>query len=32
MKSWQGSPANVGAGQAALYDRAKSNGLAVRGK
>ena len=32
MKSWQGSPDNVAAGQAALYDRAKSNGLAVRGK
>ncbi|HTB83088.1 MAG TPA: class I fructose-bisphosphate aldolase [Candidatus Sulfotelmatobacter sp.] len=32
MKSWRGSPDNVAAGQAALYDRAKSNGLAVRGK
>lgn len=32
MKSWQGSPANVAAAQAALYDRAKCNGLAVSGE
>jgi fructose-bisphosphate aldolase class I len=32
MKSWQGSPDNVLVAQAALYDRAKYNDLAVRGK
>ena len=31
MKSWQGSPDNVAVAQSALYDRAKCNGLAVRG-
>jgi fructose-bisphosphate aldolase class I len=31
MKSWQGSPDNVVLAQAALYDRAKCNGLAVSG-
>jgi fructose-bisphosphate aldolase class I len=32
MKTWKGDPANVAAAQAALYHRAKCNGLAVQGK
>ena len=32
LKTWQGSPANVAAAQAALHHRAKCNGLAVQGK
>ena len=32
MKTWQGSPANVAAAQAALRHRATCNGLAVQGK
>ena len=32
MKTWQGSPANVAAAQAALRHRARCNGLAVQGK
>ena len=32
MKTWAGSPANMGAAQAALAHRARCNGLAVRGQ
>jgi fructose-bisphosphate aldolase class I len=32
LKTWKGVPANVAAAQAALYHRAKCNGLAVQGK
>lgn len=32
LKTWKGSPANVVAAQAALYHRARCNGLAVQGK
>jgi fructose-bisphosphate aldolase class I len=32
LKTWQGSPANAAAAQAALHHRAKCNGLAVQGK
>jgi fructose-bisphosphate aldolase class I len=32
LKAWKGVPANVAAAQAALYHRAKCNGLAVQGK
>jgi len=32
LKTWSGSPANVVAAQAALYHRARRNGLAVQGK
>jgi fructose-bisphosphate aldolase class I len=32
LKTWKGAPANVAAAQAALYHRAKCNGLAVQGK
>jgi len=31
LKTWQGSPANAAAAQAALLDRARCNGLALRG-
>ncbi|HXB02185.1 MAG TPA: class I fructose-bisphosphate aldolase [Opitutaceae bacterium] len=32
LKTWKGAPANVAAAQAALFHRAKCNGLAVQGK
>jgi fructose-bisphosphate aldolase class I len=32
LKTWKGDPAKVAAAQAALYHRAKCNGLAVQGK
>jgi fructose-bisphosphate aldolase class I len=32
LKTWKGAPANVAAAQAALYHRARCNGLAVQGK
>jgi fructose-bisphosphate aldolase class I len=32
LKTWQGSPDNIAAAQAALCHRAKCNGLAVRGE
>jgi fructose-bisphosphate aldolase, class I len=32
LKTWQGAPANVAAAQAALYHRARCNGLAVQGE
>jgi fructose-bisphosphate aldolase class I len=32
LKTWKGAPANVAAAQAALYHRAKCNGLAVQGR
>jgi fructose-bisphosphate aldolase class I len=32
LKAWKGDPANVATAQAALYHRAKCNGLAVQGK
>jgi fructose-bisphosphate aldolase class I len=32
LKTWRGSPANVAAAQATLLHRARSNGLALRGK
>jgi fructose-bisphosphate aldolase class I len=32
LKAWKGAPANVAVAQAALYHRARCNGLAVQGK